>query len=205
MSLADGIQLFIQRGHENGGLDAADEAQVLAQSIVEHLDGLLGHRARSCATQADKPRLSRTTNTSTVRDLSDETQGRHERHSTLWAAIEWSWNLIDHELRAARCFSFSERFELRAASALCDLSEQEMRRVLTGLIDSSLLMTREDNDGGLRYYLLETVQEFARLQLGTSPTDAQYRFINFHAAFGHTDSLARIDTKGGAQSTKSCA
>ena len=74
-----------------------------------------------------------------------------------------------------------------------------MRRVLKGLIDSSLLMTREDNDGGLRYYLLETVQDFARLQLGTSSTDATYRFINFHAAFGYTDSLARIDTKGGAQ------
>ena len=27
----------------------------------------------------------------------------------------------------------------------------------------------------------------------------KYRFINFHAAFGHTDCLARIDTKGGAQ------
>ena len=77
-----------------------------------------GHRACSCATQRCEPQSLEQQIHRRFGILSDETQGRHERHSTLWAAIEWSWNLIDHELRAALAALFREIFELRAASAL---------------------------------------------------------------------------------------
>ena len=86
-----------------------------------------------------------------------------DRHQTLLAVIDWSWNLLDEAERRAlrRLALFNDGFTLEAADAV--LGDGALDAV-QGLVDQSLLSVR-DAAGGVRYRMLETVREFGRLQL----------------------------------------
>ena len=86
-----------------------------------------------------------------------------DRHRTLLAVIDWSWNLLDPDERRAlrRLALFHDGFTLEAADAVLGDGALE---ALQGLVDQSLLSVRETT-AGLRYRMLETVREFGRMQL----------------------------------------
>ncbi|MFD7844704.1 BTAD domain-containing putative transcriptional regulator [Nocardia sp. NPDC059764] len=91
-----------------------------------------------------------------------------QRHRTLYAVIEWSWNLLDEPQRIAlrRLCRFPAGFTLAAAETV--LSGPEIVDVPTavdGLVSQSLLTVLEDEQGGTRYRMLETVREFGDEQL----------------------------------------
>jgi predicted ATPase/DNA-binding SARP family transcriptional activator len=82
-----------------------------------------------------------------------------QRHRTLHAVIDWSWNLLDPPGQAAmRALSvFPGGF---TASAARHLLGAEILPVLEQLADQSLLKVI-DTASGTRYRMLETVREFA--------------------------------------------
>ena len=86
-----------------------------------------------------------------------------DRHQTLLAVIDWSWNLLrDAERRALRWLStFHDGFSLDGADAV--LGHDALDEVRS-LVDQSLL-TVLDSGRTVRYRMLETVREFGRLQL----------------------------------------
>ncbi len=85
-----------------------------------------------------------------------------QRHRTLHAVIDWSWNLLDPAGRAAmRALSvFPGGFTADAARHLLGGS---ILPVLEQLADQSLLKV-VDTASGTRYRMLETVREFAAAQ-----------------------------------------
>lgn len=85
-----------------------------------------------------------------------------ERHQTLLAVIDWSWNLLTEEQRVAlrRLAVFRDGFSLDGASAVLG---HDAREVVATLVEHSLVVVREAAD--VRYRLLETVREFGRMQL----------------------------------------
>lgn len=109
-----------------------------------------------------------------------------ERHQTLLAVIDWSWNLLTEEQRVAlrRLAVFRDGFSLDGAAAVlghdaCEsptpgasrrapASEERTlgagtRELVAALVEHSLVVVREAAD--VRYRLLETVREFGRMQL----------------------------------------
>jgi predicted ATPase/DNA-binding SARP family transcriptional activator len=86
-----------------------------------------------------------------------------DRHQTLLAVIDWSWNLLDDAARRAlrRLALFHDGFTLEAARAVLGHDAVD---AVHGLVDQSLLSVRE-TPAGLRYRMLETVREFGRVQL----------------------------------------
>ena len=100
-------------------------------------------------------------------------RGAPDRHQTLLAVIDWSWNLIDAAERRAlrRLALFNDGFTLEAADAV--LGDGALDAV-QGLVDQSLLSVR-DAAGGVRYRMLETVREFGRLQLAGAGEDGEAR------------------------------
>lgn len=92
-----------------------------------------------------------------------------ERHQTLLAVIDWSWNLLTEEQRMAlrRLAVFRDGFSAESASAVLG---QDARDVISTLVEHSLVVVRED--AGVRYRLLETIREFGRMQLVDSGDDA---------------------------------
>jgi predicted ATPase len=91
-----------------------------------------------------------------------------QRQRTLRATIEWSHELLDPEARAAfrRLSIFRGSFTLDAAEAIigADLDQ------LAALLDHSLLKTLGDE----RFFLLETLREYARERLDDAGETAEY-------------------------------
>ncbi|QJU52827.1 BTAD domain-containing putative transcriptional regulator [Herbiconiux sp. KACC 21604] len=122
-----------------------------------------------------------------------------ERHRTLFAVIEWSWNLLGRdEQRALACLSeFADGFGLEGAAAVLGVDELEALELLDALVAQSLVVMVEGRVG-MRYRMLETVREFGQQQLDLEGRRDAVR----DALFGWADALAlRLlpDTDGARQ------
>lgn len=86
-----------------------------------------------------------------------------DRHQTLLAVIDWSWNLLgDADRRALRRLAvLADGFALDGAEALVG---DDALASLESLAGQSLVAV-QDGPRGLRYRMLETVREFGRLRL----------------------------------------
>ncbi|WP_024801997.1 BTAD domain-containing putative transcriptional regulator [Nocardia sp. BMG51109] len=95
-----------------------------------------------------------------------------ERHRTLHAVIEWSWNLLDPEQQTAllRLCRFPAGFTLAAAESVAGGSDVlDPGAAVEGLVSQSLLSVLADDDEiPTRYRMLETVREFGEERLVAS-------------------------------------
>lgn len=90
-----------------------------------------------------------------------------ERHRTLHAVIEWSWQLLDEPQQIAlrRLCRFPSGFTMEAAAHVAEWGALgDIASAVEGLVNQSLLTVTETD--GVRYHMLETVREFGEEHLG---------------------------------------
>ena len=99
-------------------------------------------------------------------DLLQGTRDADERHATLRATIGWSHDLLDpDEQRLFRRLAvFRGGATLESAEAVCDADLD----TLASLLDKSLVRRRTGRLGEERFWMLETIREFAVERLETS-------------------------------------
>ncbi len=92
-------------------------------------------------------------------DLLAGTRDADERHATLRATITWSYDLLDEDERRLfrRLAVFRGGCTLESAEAVCDAD----LNTLASLLDKSLLRRRTGRLGEERFWMLETIREFA--------------------------------------------
>ncbi len=95
------------------------------------------------------------------------------RQQTLRAAIDWSYDLLTRgeQQLFRRMAVFQGGRSLEALEAVCNYDGQLQIDVFAGvetLLSSSLLQQRTSADGGARFWMLETIHEYAREKLTTS-------------------------------------
>jgi predicted ATPase/DNA-binding SARP family transcriptional activator len=172
LGVADAAELFTERAvAARPGVQLADE---VVRSIVTQLDGLplaielAAAKVRAMAVEEIDRRLE-----NRFALLRGGDRSAPDRHQTLLAVIDWSWNLLDSDERRAlrRLALFNDGFTLDAAVAV--LGDDAVDAV-QGLVDQSLLSVRESSLG-IRYRMLETVREFGRMQLVDAGEDAEAR------------------------------
>ncbi|MGC9319017.1 MAG: ATP-binding protein, partial [Armatimonadota bacterium] len=85
----------------------------------------------------------------------------HERHSTLRAAMDWSYELLSPELQRLLCALsvFEGGWLLEAAEEVC--GEPDALGLLQELLDSSLVVASTSNSS-IRFSMLDTVRDYAR-------------------------------------------
>ncbi len=182
------LAIAAERVYLLGELDAGDAARLfreralaarpsarltdeLVASIIARLDGLplaielAAARARTMALGEIDRRLE--DRFALLRGGDRSAPGRHR---TLFAVIDWSWNLLNPaEQRALRRLAlFHDGFTLAAAEAVLGDDSAE---AVQGLVDQSLLSVGETPGGG-RYRMLETVREFGRMRLADAGEEA---------------------------------
>lgn len=105
------------------------------------------------------------------------------RQQTLRNAIEWGYNLLQPEEQGLfRALSvFSGGWMLEAAEAVCSGIVPDVLDGLASLADQSLVRQREQRDGRMRFFMLETLRDFAAEQLVAEDEQEHYR--NAHAGY----------------------
>jgi predicted ATPase/DNA-binding SARP family transcriptional activator len=182
LETGDAAQLFRERA-----VAARPSVRLTEQtvaSIVSRLDGLplaielAAARVRAMSVEEIDRRLE-----DRFALLRGGDRSAPDRHQTLLAVIEWSWNLLNaSEQRALRRLAlFHDGCTLEAAETVLGTSAFDAVR---GLVDQSLLSVRE-TPAGIRYRMLETVREFGRMQLGRAGEDASARAAQRGWAVGY--------------------
>jgi predicted ATPase/class 3 adenylate cyclase len=108
------------------------------------------------------------------------------RHRTLRGTIEWSFELLDEfDERLFRDLSvFVDGCRLDAAVAVSGAAEFDVLDGLQSLLDKSLLRRRADPDGEQRFWMLETIREYAAeraAEAGTAESLSHRHAVHFLA------------------------
>jgi predicted ATPase/DNA-binding XRE family transcriptional regulator len=91
------------------------------------------------------------------------------RHQTLQATIDWSYNLLSSAEKSVfqRLSVFINGWTLEAAESICsggDIRPEDIMNVLTNLTNKSLVIV-EEKHVGTRYWMLETLRQYANERL----------------------------------------
>ncbi|WP_024795167.1 BTAD domain-containing putative transcriptional regulator [Tomitella biformata] len=124
-----------------------------------------------------------------------------DRHRTLHAVIDWSWDLLAEPERAAlrRLSGFPGGFTRSAAAAVVGgAGALDVDAALEGLVNQSLLeVTESPAPVGIRYHMLETVREYGQERLAASPAEAaEVARLRAQWAAGHAAELFEALTCG---------
>ncbi|MET8651970.1 AfsR/SARP family transcriptional regulator [Nocardia aurea] len=152
------------------------DAEVVAQ-LCRTLDGLplaielAAARVRAMSVEEINSRLA-----DRFALLRNGDRSSPERHRTLHAVIDWSWNLLDEPQRVAlrKLCRFPGGFGPEAAEAVAGGPDVgDVMTALDGLVNQSLLTVYDEDVLGTRYRMLETVREYGQERLAASPGESE--------------------------------
>jgi predicted ATPase/class 3 adenylate cyclase len=184
----EAVRLFVERAQAATSDFAVTDINVQAVAeICIRLDGLplaielAAPRVRALPAPALLRRLDQR-----LRLLTGGAQDVDERQRTLRATLEWSYDLLldSEKVVFAELGTFIGGCRLEAAEAVCDPRGElglELLGSLESLVEKSLLLQRADPDGEPRFWMLETIREFAMELLADSSSFADAR--TRHAAY----------------------
>lgn len=185
------VRLFVDRARQHNPSFSLDEREAPAVAeIVARLEGiplaleLAAGRVRSLTVADINARLE-----NRYRLLTGGGRVLLQRQQTLRALVAWSYDLLqESEQRLLERLSvFAGGFDLGAVEKVAGtepLAREDILDLLTSLVEKSLVMVGEGDDGS-RYRQLETIREFGREQLAgrgdTASTAARHcdHFLSF--------------------------
>ncbi|MGP6157138.1 MAG: ATP-binding protein [Vulcanimicrobiaceae bacterium] len=191
LGVRDGVHLFVERARAlspSFTLTTADDA--LVASSVRRLDGiplaieLAAARTKVMSLETLSARLD-----NRFRLLTGGERAALNRHQTLRAAIDWSYELLDDAERRlfARLAIFAGSWTLEAAEHICSgegIDEGSVLDLLSNLVDKSLVQAEPQGDV-TRFRYLETVRAYALEKFAASAESRRVRsaFVEWYTAF----------------------
>ena len=176
-------RLFVDRAQTvQPGFAETEQNAAAIEEICEWLDDvplaleLAAARVRTFSVQQIAARLDDVFNL-----LTGGIRTALPRHQTLRAMIDWSYNLLPDEERALlRGLSvFVSGWTLEAAEVIYGAGVLEL---LDQLVNKSLVIVKE-HASRRRYYLLETIRQYAREKLQTVAPDEEKQVRQRHLAY----------------------
>jgi len=182
------VQLFADRAAEAGAVTAWDGVQWAAVGeICRRLDGIpLAIELAAARVASMSPADVASHLDERFRLLTGKRRGQVERHQTLRATVEWSYQLLGDDERAVfdRLGVFVGTFGPPAAAAVAggdELDAWAVTDALSSLVSKSMLAAETGPDATSRYAMNETLRQYARERLDqTGDTD---RWRRAHAEF----------------------
>jgi predicted ATPase/class 3 adenylate cyclase len=178
----ESVQLFVERASAaNPKFNLTDENASAVAQICRRLDGIpLALELAAARSLVFSPEEIASHLGDRFKLLTGGNRTALERHQTLRALINWSYDLLSEEertlFRHLSVFAGDWRFE--AAEAVCP--DLDVLNLLTQLVNKSLVMVDEQVNE-TRYHLLETIRQYGRDQLLEAGNAEQVR--NRHLDF----------------------
>jgi predicted ATPase/DNA-binding CsgD family transcriptional regulator len=202
---SESVQLFLNRAAlVLSDFELTIDNGVWVAEICRRLDGmplaieLAAARVRTLSTQQIAQRLDNRFNL-----LTGGARTAPPRHQTLAATLDWSYNLLsEKEQMILQRFSvFAGGATLDAVESVCTGDDVEMAGVLNGLsqlVDKSLIAIDRLEHEEIRYFLMETVREYARERLNESGAQevVRHRHLEFFLKLARE---AELNLKGSEQ------
>jgi predicted ATPase len=168
-TIAPAVQLLQARAAAvRNGFAVTQENLPAVLEIVRRLDGLpLAIELAAARLRLLPPAQVAALLSDRFRLLSGGNRAALPRHRTLWAVVDWSWDLLDDIERAVaeRLSVFTGSWTVGAAAAVCSdlgLDEDAVREILLSLTDKSLVdAVVQDTASVASFRMLETIKEFA--------------------------------------------
>ena len=186
---APAVQLFIERTRAMvPDFTLSDANAATIATLCARLDGLplaielAAARTRLLPPQALLNRLNQR-----LLQLSDSYGDLPTRQQTLWAAMEWSYQLLatDEQQLFTRLGVFVGNYSLEALEAICDADgappAQPLLDTLDQLVGHSLVVQHSSTESEPRFSMLEIIRTYARERLEASGELA--RMQARHAAY----------------------
>ena len=172
VAASDAARLFVERARSvRPGFDLDDTNASVVAAICRRLDGiplaieLAASRVTTMSPAEILPRLE-----DRFRLLTGGSRNAVERHQTLRAAIDWSYELLEPSERTLlqRLSVFAGPFTADAAAEICAIPPvdgAEVLDVLQRLVDKSMVQSDADAGGEVRFRLLETIRDYGAEKL----------------------------------------
>lgn len=167
---APAVELFLERARAVRPSAQLDRHRVA--ELCEYLDGLplaIELAAARIRTMSVEEITARLAERFTLLRSTDRTAP--DRHRTLHAVIEWSWDLLTPQARRllTRMCRFPGGFDAQAAVQVSGLRGAELDDALTAVVNQSLLQVVDEPDSSsgshVRYRMMEMVREFGEERL----------------------------------------
>jgi len=173
LARVDAVRLFVERARLiDSEFELTPSNAAVVADICAQLDGLplaielAAARTRVLSPMALQARLSQR-----LTLLTGGHRDQPHRHRTIRDAIEWSVQLLSRSDQAVfrRLAAFSGDFTLGAAEVVASGGDVEVFESLGSLVDQSLLERLPAVDGEPRFGMLQTIHDYARELLDSSP------------------------------------
>jgi non-specific serine/threonine protein kinase len=165
---AEAVRLFVERARAaQPSFEITEQNARAVAEVCVQLDGLplaielAAARVRALAPAQIAVRLG-----ARFHLLAGGNRGAPVRHHSLQAAIDWSYDLLSasEQLLLDRLAVFAGGWTLEAAEVVCareGIEGGDVPRLLSRLVDRSLVDAEPGAGGAPRYRLLETIREYA--------------------------------------------
>jgi predicted ATPase/DNA-binding winged helix-turn-helix (wHTH) protein len=188
LSRCPAVALFVQRAlAAKPDFELNQENAPAISEICARLDGLpLAIELAAARVKVLSPSSMRTRLTSRLQLLTGGARDMPQRHQTLRAAMDWSYDLLTvAEQKLFRRLSvFVGGCTLEGAEAVCDTKgdlDLDLLDGITSMVDKSLAQQVEPSKGESRFVMLETIREYALEKLEASGEKASTK--RAHAAY----------------------
>ena len=190
LSERDGVELFLARATETGGdLDGSAAVSELCRRLDDLPLALELAAARTAVFSPEQLVMRLGQRLDLLKGGSDADARQH----TLRATIDWSYDLLSqaeqHLFRRLSAFPGGCRYD--TAEQACGADPD----TLQSLLDKSLLRRRDDASGEPRYWMLETIREYAleRLERSDETEALKQRHATFFSALAEQAYQHRFD------------
>jgi non-specific serine/threonine protein kinase len=196
------VTLFVERARQaKPAFELTPENAGEVAQVCRRLDGLpLALELAAARVKLLTPRSMLERLDHSLRFLTGGARDLPRRQQTMRGAVAWSYDLLDKEERAVlrRLAVFVGGCTLDAAESVCVRGGEVAIEALGSLVEKSLVMHREQEDGEERFTMLEVVREYAIEQLEASG-EAHATRLSFARYFKHMTEEAEPEIRSGNQ------
>ena len=191
---SDAARLLVERAVAvKSDFEVTDANAAAVAEVVRRLDGIpLALELAAARIPVLSPAQLAQRLDQRFRLLAGGERGAIERHATLRAAIDWSYDLLaaDEQRVLARLSVFAGGCSLEAAEAVCSgagIDEVEVLDLLSALVARSLVVAEDAPSGERRYRLLETIRQYAEERVDDAErAELRDRHADFYVEFAET-------------------